>query len=86
MLTRLMCLLTCCVYGLPWCCLQQPWVQDLIASHKDSKLVFSADGNSAEARQHLSTGLSQDHLVRWTAVSLHDKLGSTQQAHQVYCS
>lgn len=45
------------------CALQQPWVQDLIASYKDSKLVFSADGNSAEARQHLSTGLSQDHLV-----------------------
>jgi hypothetical protein len=44
-------------------CLQQPWVQELIARHQDAKLVFSADGNAAETRQHLSTGLSQDHLV-----------------------
>jgi hypothetical protein len=42
---------------------QQAWVQQMIARHADSKLVFSADGNAAEAR-HLSTGLSQDHLVR----------------------
>jgi hypothetical protein len=46
------------------CVLQQPWVQELIASHRDCKLVFSADGNAtAETMQHLSTGLSQDHLV-----------------------
>lgn len=45
---------------------QQPWVQQLIAAHSDSKLVFSADGNPAETRQHLSTGLSQDHLVSRT--------------------
>jgi hypothetical protein len=41
--------------------LQQPWVQELIASLKDSKLVFSADGYATG--HHLSTGLSQDHLV-----------------------
>jgi hypothetical protein len=42
--------------------LQQPWVRELATSHKDSKLVFSAD-NAGGTRQHLSTGLSQDHLV-----------------------
>lgn len=45
--------------------LQQPWVQELIGSHKDSKLVFSADGYAAG--HHLSTGLSQDHLVSQVA-------------------
>lgn len=41
---------------------QQPWVLQLMARHKDTKMVFSADGYAAD-RDHLSTGLSQDHLV-----------------------
>lgn len=43
---------------------QQAWVQQLMSRTPDCKLVFSARGSPAADKQHLSTGLSGDHLVR----------------------
>lgn len=39
------------------------WVADLIQQHPQSKVVFSAHGDGHSMPQHLSTGLSGDHLV-----------------------
>lgn len=44
---------------------QEPWVKQLIAS-SGGKVVFSANGDGHAMAQHLSTGLSGDHLVRVT--------------------
>lgn len=38
------------------------WVADLIQQHPQSKVVFSAHGDGHSMPQHLSTGLSGDHL------------------------
>eukprot|EP00878_Enallax_costatus_P006060 GHUV01006356.1.p1 GENE.GHUV01006356.1~~GHUV01006356.1.p1 ORF type:complete len:260 (+),score=57.05 GHUV01006356.1:286-1065(+) len=40
----------------------EAWVTSLIKEHADSKLVFDAHGDGPSMSQHLSTGLSGDHL------------------------
>lgn len=41
----------------------EPWVTQLIGQHPHSKVVFDAHGDGHSMPQHLSTGLSGDHLV-----------------------
>lgn len=45
---------------------QESWVKQLIAS-SGGRVVFSAHGDGHAMAQHLSTGLSGDHLVGVTA-------------------
>lgn len=42
---------------------QEPWVKQLIQTDSGGKVVFSAHGDGHSMAQHLSTGMSGDHLV-----------------------